>query len=215
MANLEKSFARLIGRQPSEAEVKNLYRVRDALGLKENDALWLVLIALESYDTLYRRYPQMISEQVQMSAEAQRAAIAAIADQETRRALGTLSDAVARTSETVATRILQAKGMQSAGTLTVALLMFGSLCTMMGFLLASGRVPFWAPTPSDTGLFSFLFGTLARTPAGWMAAVFGLSLSCGALWHARKEIRLQRRHGMVVACIMLAAASLATLWASI
>ncbi|UUZ54064.1 hypothetical protein LP419_37440 [Massilia sp. H-1] len=102
MANVEKAFARLIGRQPSEAEVKRLYHVRDALGLKENDALWLVLIALESYDAMYRKYPQMIAEHMQCSVEAQRSAIAAMADLETRRALASLSDAVSRTSETVA-----------------------------------------------------------------------------------------------------------------
>lgn len=215
MPNVEKSFAKLIGRQPSEAEVKNLYRVRDALGLKENDALWLVLIALESYDALYRRYPQMISEQVHLSVEAQRAAIAAIADQETRRALGALSDAVTRTSEAVASRVVQARAMQSAGMFSVALLLFGSLCTMMGFVLASGRVPFWAPPPADLGIGAFVFTTLARTPAGWMAAVIGLSLSAGAAWHARREMRLQRRWFQACGCLLLAALSLATLWAAL
>lgn len=214
MANVEKAFAKLIGRQPSEIEVRRLYQVRDALGLKDNDALWLVLIALESYDALYRKYPQLVADQVQFSVEAQRSAIAAIADCETRRSLATLSDAVSRTSETLTGRLIEARSLQAAGVFTVALLLFGTLCTMMGFLLASGRAPFWAPAPEDSGFFFYIFSTLARTPAGWMAGVIGISLSLGALWHGRGTIRLQRRGGLLAGALLLAIASLATLWAT-
>lgn len=215
MANLDKSFAKLIGRQPSEAEVKNLYRVRDALGLKENDALWLILMALESYDSLYRKYPEMIGKHVQTSVEAQRGAIAAMADQETRRALGTLSEAVSRTSEKVASRVLSATIMQSGGLLTVALLMFGSFCTTMGFVLASGRLPYWASPSSERGFAALIFSTLANTPAGWMAALIGAAFAIGALWHARKEIILQRRLDLVSGSILLATVSICLLWPAI
>ena len=33
MSDLDDSFAKLLGRQPSDAERQSLYRVRDALGL--------------------------------------------------------------------------------------------------------------------------------------------------------------------------------------
>src|SRR5690242_2788536 len=58
----EDSFARLLGRQPTDAERQDLFRVRDALGLRGNDALWLVLIALEHYQKLYQQIPQEISK---------------------------------------------------------------------------------------------------------------------------------------------------------
>ena len=51
MNDLETSFDRLLGRQPSDAEIQELYRVRDALGLRNNDSLWLVLLALQHYKT--------------------------------------------------------------------------------------------------------------------------------------------------------------------
>lgn len=60
MNELEDSFALLLGRQPSDRERRNLYRVRDALKLKSNDAVWLLLMALEHYDTLFRRYPALM-----------------------------------------------------------------------------------------------------------------------------------------------------------
>lgn len=62
MRDLDDSFARLLGRQPSDAERQDLYRVRDALGLKNNDALWLVLMALQHYQSQYERFPQEITQ---------------------------------------------------------------------------------------------------------------------------------------------------------
>ncbi len=212
MASIERSFAKLIGRQPSEAEVKNLYRVRDALGLKENDALWLVLIALESYDALYRKYPEMISAQVQKSVEAQRDAIAAIAEQETRRAFGTLADAVGRASEAVATRAMKASMMQCIALLALALLAFGSYCAAMGFVLGSGRLPWWAMPVEGQGLAGLFFSTLAKTPAGWIAVIVGAVGAIGALWHARKEIALHRRADLILASGLLVAIAGSFFW---
>lgn len=60
MSDLSTSFEKLLGRQPTDAEVHKLYRVRDALELKNNDALWLVLMALQHYETSYEQMPKAI-----------------------------------------------------------------------------------------------------------------------------------------------------------
>lgn len=57
---METAFERLVGRQPSEAERARLYAVREALGLGSSDALWLVLIALQYYHSLYEQFPPLI-----------------------------------------------------------------------------------------------------------------------------------------------------------
>jgi hypothetical protein len=62
MSELDESFAKLLGRQPTDTERQSLYRVRDALGLKNNDALWLVLIALQHYESLYANIPASIKD---------------------------------------------------------------------------------------------------------------------------------------------------------
>ena len=62
MSDLDDSFAKLLGRQPSDAERQSLYRVRDALCLKNNDALWLVLMALQHYQGQYEKFPQAIAQ---------------------------------------------------------------------------------------------------------------------------------------------------------
>jgi hypothetical protein len=62
MDDLDESFAKLLARQPTDAERQRLYQVRDVLGLGNNDALWLVLMALEHHRTLYESIPNAIGE---------------------------------------------------------------------------------------------------------------------------------------------------------
>lgn len=68
MSELEDSFTKLLGRQPSDKERQELYRVRDALGIKNNDALWLVLMALQHYEGLYASIPASIRDAAQKAA---------------------------------------------------------------------------------------------------------------------------------------------------
>ncbi len=65
MSELDESFAKLLGTQPSEKERQDLYRVRDALGLSSNDALWLVLMALQHYQSQYEKFPARIEAAAQ------------------------------------------------------------------------------------------------------------------------------------------------------
>ncbi|HHV7525114.1 TPA: hypothetical protein ACUNF5_006665 [Burkholderia orbicola] len=212
MLDVEASFEKLLGRQPSEKEIQSLYRVKNALNIRDNDALWLVLMALESYDTLYRKYPTMISDQVGKILDEQRTTMAAIADAETKKALGTLADAVSKTSERVAVRLVDASRWLSWGWAWFAFAAFGTLCVFVGFVLGSGRLPYWAgSTPGDGPLVAIL-GALARTPAGWLAAAGGAAAAIGAAWRARDDLKAGRRLGLLAACVGLLAASAAFLW---
>lgn len=62
MSELDDSFAKLLGTQPTDKDRQDLYRVRDALGLKSNDALWLVLMALQHYQSQYETFPARIED---------------------------------------------------------------------------------------------------------------------------------------------------------
>lgn len=60
--NLKENFRRLAGRLPTDAELTNLARVGEALGLRSNDALWMIIFALEHYKGLYETVPATIKE---------------------------------------------------------------------------------------------------------------------------------------------------------
>ncbi len=61
---IEDAFTKLLGRQATDEERMRLYRTRDALGLQDNDALWLMLMALQSHQTQYDEMPEKIEAAV-------------------------------------------------------------------------------------------------------------------------------------------------------
>ena len=83
-------FERLLGYQPSDQERQRLYRVRDALKLKTTDALWLLLMALQHYETIYEKIPARIAEEATRTMKATRLtaeAQAKAAQEQTKQAL--------------------------------------------------------------------------------------------------------------------------------
>jgi len=212
MLDVEASFEKLLGRQPSEKEIQSLYRVKNALNIRDNDALWLVLMALESYDTLYRKYPAMISSQVTQIIEDQKAAMATIADAETKKALGTLAEAVGKTSELIAVRLAITSRLQSWGWTLLGVVSFGVLCVFVGFVLGSGRLPFWAQVTPGQGPLATILGTLARTQAGWLAFIGGGAAALSSLWHARQDVLAGKRLGLLISAAALLVLSMLFLW---
>jgi hypothetical protein len=65
VAELDDSFTRLLGRQATDKERQALNRARDALNLKATDAVWLLLMALGHYQTLYENIPALIAKAAQ------------------------------------------------------------------------------------------------------------------------------------------------------
>lgn len=84
MKAVEEAFAALWDRQPNDKERQRLMRERDALHLKDNDALWRLLVVLGHYETLYAEIPTRIAkvasdvtDNVKAAAEAELKAAAA------------------------------------------------------------------------------------------------------------------------------------------
>jgi hypothetical protein len=126
MSELDDSFAKLLGRQPSDAERQQLYTVRDALGLKNNDALWLVLMALQHYQDQYERFPNAIALAARetLASFKETADTMILASAEATKA--DLAKAVVKTAQDVANYTAQKQMWQwAAGCLTVAFLAFG------------------------------------------------------------------------------------------
>ncbi len=57
---LDSAFEQLVGRQVTDQERIRLYKIKDALKLSPNDSLWLIIIVLEHYNTLYEQIPKKI-----------------------------------------------------------------------------------------------------------------------------------------------------------
>lgn len=129
MGDLDDSFFQLLGRQPSDKEKQDLYRVRDALKLKATDSVWLLLMALQHYQTLYEQFPARIAvaardvtKAVRATAEAQ----ARAAQEETKRTLiQAVHQAAVKSAEDAAGAQFVKWVSIAAGIICVALVLVG------------------------------------------------------------------------------------------
>ncbi|MBU2709327.1 hypothetical protein KCM76_25250 [Zooshikella marina] len=212
MSKIEHAFEKLLLRQPSEKEIKRLYRIKDTLNLSDNDALWEILIALESYETLYRRIPTQISSHTSKVLNDINETVQLVAEAETKKALNSLTSAVTQTSNNLADKLTDAKRWQIWGVTSIGITLFGALCIFIGYVLGSGKLPFWAlKTPSESFL-STIFYSLANTPAGWIIAVSGAGASIISAYKVKDEIKNGKKLGILFTSASLLVVSAIFLW---
>jgi hypothetical protein len=101
-AEVVSAFEKLLGRTATEAERVQLRKIRDALDLRDNDALWSVLFALQYYDSLYRQFPKAIAAEATKILAETRAASEAVMRANVASAHADLARAVALTAQGVA-----------------------------------------------------------------------------------------------------------------
>jgi len=139
MSTIDDSFAKLLGRQPSDDEKQKLYRVKDALHLDNDDALWLVLIALQHYQTLYEQIPGAIDKVAVDILRGFRITAEATAKAANESAKADLSKAVAEVAHQVATDTARKDMWQWAGmAFALAVLLVALVSYMLGVQFDKG-----------------------------------------------------------------------------
>lgn len=196
MSDLDDSFAKLLGRQPSDVERQNLYRVRDALGLKNNDALWLVLMALEHYQGQYEKFPQEIAQQTQDTLTHFKVAADAAVKASAAAAKADLAKAVAAAAKDVAQNTSRRQMWQwAAGCLAVAFLCLGSFGWYMHSTGSSSGYSLGYGTGYNEAKDEKAAAAWANTPEGKIAYQLAQAGSIASLakcdrpgWHVDKGV---------------------------
>lgn len=181
MSELDDAFGKLLGEQPSEEQKKRLYQVRDALGLANNDALWLVLLALEYYDGRFRKYPEQLAAEALRVLEGQRTALAQTAAAETAKNQRSLARVVVATAQELAGRSADAARWRAWALVAAALVLFGGLCTSSGYAMGAGRVPVWAALSGGSG-GARVVGAILGAPGGWTAFAILVPVAAYYAW---------------------------------
>lgn len=147
------------GRKLSEAEAARLREVGNRLNLREDDALWPLLAAMEYQRVYYEALPKEIAAASKTIMDG----IAAAAEKETAAAQARLTDSVVKESRNLASKI-QYDRLVSMGLLAlICLLAYGSLMLWAGFRIDTGRnIPLVA---------------ILHMPSGWL--ISGLCLAAG------------------------------------
>jgi hypothetical protein len=203
----ETIFARILERQPTEVEKLQLYRLKDALGLGENDALFSVLIALQHFEWLYEQHPERIEEAGRKTvADVGKAAEAAVAV-EVGRVRKHLAEAVSSAARAVADAQAETARRMAKWWAAAGMTIFGGLCMVCGYELGRGRLPFWMrrELAESAGPAAMkVAGAILGAPAGWMALVLLVPVlvpTATAAWERFQDPsgnRLVRRKALVV-----------------
>jgi hypothetical protein len=199
VAPMDTCFERLVGRPMGETERARLYRLRDVLGLRDNDAFWAIIMALEHYDALFREYPERLARVTERTIENVRAVSGATAPYPAANRERVWGEEVARH------RTGEPFGIHRVTTALAALVAFGCLCVNAGYELAQFGKPFWMASSSDPLTPSRVLLGLLSVPAGWMmfalmipAGIHGVTLG----WQMVADPLSLRRHRAVGWCII-------------
>ena len=163
------------GRDLSKAEAARLREVGNRLNLREDDALWPLLAAMEYQRVYYEALPEKIAAASKTIMDG----MAAAAEKETAAAQARLTDSVVQEAQNLASKIQFGK--------LVPMWLFALIC-----LLAYGSLMLWAGFRIDTGRDVPLAAVL-HMPSGWL--ISGLCLAtgvfCGGV--AAKELAEEKR----------------------
>ena len=118
---LETAFEKLTGHPPTDADVQRLYRIKNALRLGDDDAMWLVLIALDYPVTFYEKLPAQMKKASIDVLNDFRATADAIAKASAEAAKANLAKAVATTAQQVASDVAGVKRSRWVATATIAI----------------------------------------------------------------------------------------------
>ena len=147
------------GRELSEAEAARLREVGNKLNLRDDDALWPLLAAMEYQRIYYEALPEKIAGASRTIMDG----MAAAAEKETAAAQARLTDSVVEEARNLASKTQFGK--------LVPMWLFARSC-----LLAYGSLMLWAGSRIDTGRDVPLAAVL-HMPSGWL--ISGLCLATG------------------------------------
>jgi hypothetical protein len=184
----EDRFKALLGRAIRREDRERLSKLRLALRISPNDAVWDVMIALDYHLQLYNAVPKEIAREADKAVVELRGLVDAVRAREKRGHDGaTVSVAPAG--------VISPMTIAVAGAIAVA---FGGLCIAAGYLMAGrGRPPWGAKGP---------LGAALGAPAGWLVFVLLLpttSKGVRAGWAASRSHETVRVRA--VGCALLVA----------
>jgi len=206
--SIDEMFEKLVGRPASAQERDRLQRLREVLGLRDNDAFWAIVMALEHYDSFFRKYPSELAEATDRALDKVRASYALAAKQELAHAHRALTQGAAETSASRARGVAERPGAPLPITLALgAIVVFGALCEHAGYALASREPPFWIARGREQTLRGWhdAVAAVLSVPAGWMAfALLVPSAAYGAKvgWALAADELSARRERALGGCIL-------------
>jgi hypothetical protein len=171
---LLSSFESLLGRQITDKEKMHLLRVKDALGLRDNDALWLILMSLEEYAYRFDQIPEKVQKDTAMLVEAHKKMLEAEAANAAQTAQEKIVEALTNRVEASISQATQTKYFVSLGWTVIALVLLSVATFTAGVIMGSGKIPWWTLPASRLTPLEILLSSILTAPAGWVFSLLAV-----------------------------------------
>ena len=182
-ARLLNSFEALLGRQATDKERIHLLRAKNALGLRDNDALWMILMTLEEYAYRYDQIPEKIQKDTAILIEEHKKHLETEAIRAAEKAQSKIVDALVQQVKTNMDQSIETKYFLSLGWSAIALVFLAVTTFVAGFVMGSGRLPWWTRSLSDLSIFEIFFSTILAAPAGWIFSLLAMGCTGFYIYH--------------------------------
>jgi hypothetical protein len=126
---------KLLERALTEGEIARLRRIKTALEIDDDDALWDVLAAME----YQRKYYEELPAKIAAASEEILHGMTGTAERESARAQDRLAESVVEQAKKLAGKISYAELLPVGLLALICLLLYGSLLLWAGFCIGSGR----------------------------------------------------------------------------
>lgn len=127
---------KVCGRKLSEAEAARLREIGNRLNLREDDALWPLLAALEYQRVYYEALPKKIAAASKTIMDG----MAVAAEKETAAAQARLTDSVVKEARYLASKIQWGELLPMIIAGVIAMFTYSALCMWAGFQLGAGEI---------------------------------------------------------------------------
>jgi len=187
----EKNYESFFG-QGTEEERLRIREIASKIGIRDNDALWLIVYILNYFGRFYQDLPGKIQTSADLSVATIRDRCAILADEEMQRVKQDLGAAVVQHAESIAKRreiyaVALPLAWLSAGIFCLCLLSFVSGAAV------AGRG--WGSSPFDS---------ILAAPAGWILPIAMLPLTGYSLylgWCGYQSTKRKKHLGVVLGAL--------------
>jgi hypothetical protein len=190
---LISAFENLLARKATDKEKLHLLRVKNALGLRENDAMWLILMSLEEYVYRFDQVSGKLREDTHALVEEHKGILDAEAVSAAQKAQEKIADALAKRVESTISQATQTKYMVSLAWSVIALVLLAVVTFAAGVVMGSGKIPWWTRPAIELTLPQIFLSSVLSAPAGWIFSLLAVPCSVYYLYNFSLEGLTKKR----------------------
>lgn len=200
-ASINATFKKLFDRDPTDAEIRDIYRFQEALGLSHDDAIWGFYLMLKDNASTLTQGREALLAEVRAASETAKSLATVKLDELTAQAVVNIQDRVSEGVRQAAGTAIADVGATKRSISLAAVLALVIVSLFLGGAIQSALdAPRAATGVMDSLLFSFL-DYISRSGAGY----FYISLALGVLLlHDMRHRSIRSFGGFVVSCALIA-----------